>query len=156
MRVFSRYIMIALVSLATAASAWAQTGDGSIAGSVRDSSGGTIPDATVEVSSIQQGFTRTTTSNASGDYLVPGLPPGTYNVTVTAKGFEKYQVTNVVLRVAEKGRADATLTVGAVSTEVTVAGTNVAPVETESSELSGVVTGKQINQSVLNGRNFTQ
>ncbi len=156
MRFFPNYIVIALVSLATAASAWAQTGDGSIAGSVRDSSGGAIPNATVQISSNQQGFTRTTTSNASGDYLVPGLPPGTYNVDVTASGFEKYHVANLVLRVAEKGRADATLTVGAVSTEVTVAGTNVAPVETESSELSGVVTGKQIDQLVLKGRNFTQ
>jgi hypothetical protein len=156
MRFLSKYIVITLVSLATAASAWAQTGDGSIAGSVHDSSGGAIPNATVQVSSNQQGFTRTTTSNASGDYLVPGLPPGTYNVDVTANGFEKYHVTNLVLRVGEKARADAALTVGAVSTEVTVAGTNVAPVETESSELSGVVTGKQINQIVLNGRNFTQ
>src|SRR5437868_12124047 len=101
MRFLSKYIVIVFVSLAAAASAWAQAGDGSIAGSVRDSSGGAIPDATVEISSTQQGFTRTTTSNASGDYLVPGLPPGTYNITVTAKGFQKFQVTNLVLRVAE-------------------------------------------------------
>ncbi len=151
-----RCIRFMMIAAGMCAIAWGQTGDGSIAGSVRDSSGGAVPNATVEVSSNQQGFTRTTTSNASGDYLIPGLPPGTYNVTVTASGFEKYNVNNLVLRVAEKARADATLTVGAVSTEVTVAGTNVAPVETESSELSGVVTGKQIDQLVLNGRNFTQ
>jgi hypothetical protein len=156
MRSLAKYVLFGVISLSLTAAAWAQTGGGSIAGSVSDSSGGAVPNATVEVSSLGQGFTRTTTSGAGGDYLVPGLPPGTYNVTVTANGFQKYQVTNLVLRVAEKARADATLTVGAVSTEVTVAGTNVAPVETESSELSGVVTGKQINQTVLNGRNFTQ
>ncbi|MGI8958487.1 MAG: carboxypeptidase regulatory-like domain-containing protein [Bryobacteraceae bacterium] len=156
MRALVRYFLLGVITLSLTAAAWAQAGDGSIAGSVSDSSGGAVPNATVEISSTGQGFTRTTTSNASGDYLVPGLPPGSYNVTVTANGFQKYQVTGLVLRVAEKGRADATLTVGAVSTEVTVAGTNVAPVETESSELSGVVTGKQINQTVLNGRNFTQ
>src|SRR5690349_18815443 len=156
MRAFFNYVLLAVMSFSLGALTWAQTGDGSIAGSVHDSSGGAVPNATVEISSTQQGFTRTTTSNASGDYLVPGLPPGSYNVSVTASGFQKYQVTGIVLRVAEKARADATLTVGAVSTEVTVAGTNVAPVETESSELSGVVTGKQINQTVLNGRNFTQ
>ncbi|MGI9074637.1 MAG: carboxypeptidase regulatory-like domain-containing protein, partial [Bryobacteraceae bacterium] len=151
-----KYILFAVLSFSLTAVAWAQTGDGSIAGSVRDSSGGAIPNATVTISSVQQGFTRDTTSNASGDYLVAGLPPGSYNVSVTANGFQKYQLTGVLLRVAEKARADATLTVGAVSTEVTVAGTNAAPVETESSELSGVVTGKQISQTVLNGRNFTQ
>jgi Carboxypeptidase regulatory-like domain/TonB-dependent Receptor Plug Domain len=151
-----KYVLVGLLTLSLTALVWGQAGDGSIAGSVRDSSGGAVPNATVEVSSVGQGFTRTTTSNASGDYLVPGLPAGTYNVSVTASGFQKYQVTGLVLRVAEKARADATLNVGAVSTEVTVAGTNVAPVETESSELSGVVTTKQINQTVLNGRNFTQ
>jgi hypothetical protein len=156
MRTFVKYILLAVMSFGLTALVWAQTGAGSIAGSVHDPSGAAIANATVDVASGQQGFTRTTTSNASGDYLVPGLPPGSYNVTVTANGFQKYQVTGIVLRVAEKARTDATLTVGAVSTEVTVAGTNVAPVETESSELSGVVTGKQISQTVLNGRNFTQ
>jgi len=156
MRSWVRFVLSGLFTLSLSAAAWAQTGDGSIGGSVHDPSGGAIPNAAIEVSSAQQGFTRTTTSNASGDYLVPGLPPGSYNVSVTASGFQKYQVTGIVLRVAEKARADAALTVGAVNTEVTVAGTNVAPVETESSELSGVVTGKQISQTVLNGRNFTQ
>ncbi len=156
MRSLAKYVLFGLITLTLTAAAWAQAGDGSIAGSVNDSSGGAIPNATIEVSSVGQGFTRTTTSGAGGDYLVPGLPPGSYNVTVTASGFQKYQLTGLVLRVAEKARADATLNIGAVSTEVTVAGTNVAPVETESSELSGVVTTKQINQTVLNGRNFTQ
>ncbi len=156
MRSIFNHVRFLILALSACALMWGQAGDGSIAGSVRDSSGGAIPNAAVSVSSVGQGFSRDTTSNASGDYLVAGLPPGTYNVTITANGFQKYQVTNLVLRVAEKARADATLTVGAVSTEVTVAGTNVAPVETESSELSGVVTGKQISQTVLNGRNFTQ
>jgi len=156
MRSVGGYVRFLILAVCACALMWGQTGDGSIAGNVRDSSGGAVPNAAVTVSSVGQGFTRDTTSNASGDYLVPGLPPGSYNVDVTASGFEKYHVANLVLRVAEKARADATLTVGAVSTEVTVAGTNVAPVETESSELSGVVTGKQISQTVLNGRNFTQ
>ena len=59
-------------------------------------------------------------------------------------------------RVAQKARVDVPLQVGAASTEVTVQGTNVAQVETQSSDLSGAVTGKQITQLELNGRNFTQ
>ena len=130
--------------------------DSSITGSVRDSSGAVIPDATVTVTNNQQSFTRSVVTNSSGDYLVPGLPAGTYDINVKAAGFQQYEVKGLVLRVAEKARADAALTVGQVSSEITVAGTNVAQVQTESAELSGTITNKQIDQLVLNGRNFTQ
>lgn len=149
-----KYVWIAFSSLVFAASACAQ--EGSLTGTVHDSSNEAVPGAAVTVTNNQQGFARTTTTNLTGDYLVPGLPAGTYNITVVARGFQRYQVKDLILRVAEKGKADATLSVGPVNTEVTVQGTNVAPVETESSELSGVVTSKQISQLVLNGRNFTQ
>ncbi len=137
-----------------AACAWAQ--QGSITGTVKDASGGAVPSATVTITEIEQGFVRTTTTNATGDYLVSGLPAGHYNINITAQGFEKYLVKDLVLRVSDKARADASLKVGQVSTELTVAGSNVAQVQTESSELSGVITNKQIGQLVLNGRNFTQ
>ena len=147
-------VCMVLASLFFASFACAQ--EGSVTGSVRDSSGAVIPNASVTVTNVQQGWVRTATTNATGDYLVPGLPAGIYNITVKAAGFDQYQVKDLVLRVAEKTRADATLTLGQMSTEVTVAGANVAQVQTESAELSGVVTKKQINQLVLNGRNFTQ
>ena len=60
-----------------------------------------------------------------------------------------------MLDVAEKARVDVTLQVGAATTEVVVEGENVAQVETQSSELAGTVTGKEITQLELNGRNFT-
>ncbi|MBV8865140.1 MAG: carboxypeptidase regulatory-like domain-containing protein, partial [Acidobacteriaceae bacterium] len=137
-----------------AGACWAQ--EGSIAGVVTDTSGANVPNATVTVTSNQQGFVRTTTTNAGGDYLVPGLPAGTYNIEVKAPGFQQFLVKDLVLRVAEKARADAALQLGQTSTEVTVQGENVAQVQTESSELSGIITNKQIGQLVLNGRNFTQ
>src|SRR6202030_773102 len=62
----------------------------------------------------------------------------------------------IKLDVAEKARVDVTLTVGAMSEEITVTGESVAQVETESSEIGATITGKQINQLELNGRNFTQ
>ncbi len=133
---------------------WAQ--DGSLTGSVRDASGAAVPRATVTITNNQQAFTRSVLTNDSGDYLVPGLPAGTYNVNVKAEGFQQYQIKDLVLRVAEKGRADASLSVGQISSEVTVAGTNVSQVQTETAELSGTITNKQIDQLVLNGRNFTQ
>jgi hypothetical protein len=98
----AKSICVWLIVLWFCAIALAQTGDGSIAGNVRDSSGGAIPNAAITVTSVEQGFVRTTASNSTGDYLVPGLPPGAYNVTVTAQGFERYNIENLVLRVAEK------------------------------------------------------
>ena len=130
--------------------------ESSITGSVRDASGATVPNATVTVTNNEQGFSRTATTNDSGDYLVPGLGAGTYNVNIRAQGFQQFQIQDLVLRVAEKARADATLTVGQTNAEVTVEGVNVAQVQTESAELSGILTTKQIDQLVLNGRNFTQ
>src|SRR6202040_3761188 len=84
------------------------------------------------------------------------LPGGAYDVIVTATGFKKYQAKGVKLDVAQKARVDIPLEVGAATTEVTVEGTDIAQVETQSSDLSGTVNGKEISQLELNGRNFTQ
>ncbi len=150
-----KFLSVVFAAMILAAGAcWAQ--EGSIAGSVHDASGAVVPSATVSVTSNQQGFVRTVTTNGSGDYLVPGLPAGTYSINVKAQGFQQYEIKDLVLRVAEKARADASLVLGQTSTEVTVAGENVAQVQTESSELSSIITNKQIDQLVLNGRNFTQ
>ncbi len=154
MRNLIQLLCVLLTALALSACAWAQ--EGSITGSVKDASGAIIPNANVAVTNIEQGFTRNVTSNASGDYLVSGLPAGHYNISAKAPGFQQYQIKDLVLRVAEKARADATLSPGQVSTQIEVAGSNVAQVQTESAELSGVVTNKQIEGLVLNGRNFTQ
>ena len=65
-----------------------------------------------------------------GAYVVAGLPGGTYDIMVTAKGFQKYTAHGVVLDVAQKIRVDVQLTVGSVSEEVVVTGESVAQVET--------------------------
>ena len=129
---------------------------GSITGTVRDNTGAVIPGAEVTVTSVGQGVSRKTTTNAEGDFLVAGLPPGNFDIAIVAKGFKRFEAAGVVLRVGQKARADATLEVGEVNTAIEVAGEGVAQVETQSSEISGVVTGKEISQIVLNGRNFTQ
>src|SRR4029077_19615850 len=129
---------------------------GSVTGTVRDTSGAVVPDAEVKFASGAIGVIRTTTTNSDGDYLAAALPPGSYDLTVTAKGFKAFQAKKIIVRVAEKARVDVTLQVGEMTENVVVEGSNVAQVETQSSELSGVVTGKEISQLELNGRNFTQ
>src|SRR6202790_1066000 len=129
---------------------------GVITGTVRDNTGAVIQGADVKISGTAGGIERTTTTNSDGDYLAAGLPGGTYNLVITAKGFKTFKGDGVVLRVAQKARIDATLTVGDIGTEIVVQGEALNQVETQSSVLSGTVTGKQISQLHLNGRNYTQ
>src|SRR5438034_5438811 len=127
---------------------------GYISGTVTDKSGSAVVGAEVVITNTAGSLTRTTTTNADGAYVVAGLPGASYNISVTAKGFQKYSATNVVLDVAQKIRVDVQLTVGAVTEVVEVTGESVAQVETTSSDLTSTITGKQIDQLVLNGRNL--
>ncbi|MHB8503208.1 MAG: carboxypeptidase-like regulatory domain-containing protein [Candidatus Acidiferrales bacterium] len=145
--------MLAMLCVVCAASA---QDTGYISGTVTDKSGAAVVGADVVISSTVGSQTHSTTTNADGAYVVAGLPGGSYNIEVTAKGFQKYTAKNVVLDVAQKIRVDIQLTVGAVTEEVVVTGDSVAQVETQSSALGSTITGKQIDQLELNGRNFTQ
>jgi len=129
---------------------------GYISGTVTDKSGAAVVSADVVITDAGGSLTRTTSTNADGAYVVAGLPGAIYNIVVTAKGFQKYSATKVVLDVAQKIRVDVQLTVGAITEVVEVTGESVAQVETTSSDLTSTITGKQIDQLVLNGRNFTQ
>ena len=149
------WLSIALFILVVSASLFAQD-TASITGTVTDPSGAAVKGAQVRVSSPDRGIDHTVPTNDSGDYLVAGLPPGPVVVDVTAQGFKKFEAKGVILRVGQKARTDVTLQVGASNTVVEVEGTAVAQVETQSSDLTGTVTGKQITQLELNGRNFTQ
>src|ERR1700745_379917 len=151
----TRVACLSILLVLSAGAALAQD-TASITGTVTDPSGAAIKGAQVTVSSPERAINRTTATNDSGEFLVAGLPPGSVNVTVAAQGFKKYEAPGIVLRVGQKARNDVTLQVGATTTEVTVEGQNVAQVETQSSDLTGPVTGNQITQLQLNGRNFTQ
>src|SRR6202051_1957586 len=129
---------------------------GAITGTVHDSSGAVVPGATVKIVSAAGGNDRTLTATSDGDYLAAGLPGGNYDITVTAQGFKTFKAKAVALRVAQKARVDATLTIGQLAAEVVVQGEELNQVETQSSELAGTVTGKQMTQLELNGRNYTQ
>ena len=146
-------LQVVLLVVTFCGAAWAQ--NGSITGTVKDPSGAAVAGAAVVVTSPERGINRQTTTNSTGEYNESALSPGLYDVIVTATGFKKYQAKGVKLDVGEKARVDVPLEVGAISTEVIVQGENVAQVETQSSELAGTVSGKEITQLELNGRNFT-
>ena len=149
------WFVILVFSLCSSAALFGQD-TATITGTVTDPSGAAIPAAQVTLISAERGINRTTATNGSGDYLFASLPIGSYDLTVSVAGFKKYDAKGVILRVAEKARVNVVLEVGAINTEVIVQGQEVAQVETQSSDLGGTVTGKEITQLELNGRNFTQ
>lgn len=151
---FRSFLLVSTL-ICLAATAFPQD-TGSITGTVSDAAGAVIAGADVKVSNAARGITRTTKTNSDGIYFVPGLPGDEYDITITNPGFQTYRATKVVLRVGQKIRVDATLPVGAVASEIEVLGTNVAQVETQSSDLAGTVTTTQLEKLQLNGRNFTQ
>jgi len=147
-------VLIALAVCVAGTATLAQVTSGTIFGSVTDPSGAIVPDASITVRSEAIGVTRTTTSSASGEFVVPNLPPATYSIVVDAKGFKKLEAKSVVLSAADKLNAgDLVLQVGTTTETISVtADSGQLQLQSNSGERSDVITGKQLNDVALNGR----
>jgi hypothetical protein len=133
----------------------AQRTTATIRGTIRDSSQAVVPGATVTAANQDTGLTRTTVTNADGLYSVPDLPVGRYNVTAELTGFKTATRTNVPLRVADDYLIDFLLEAGTLTEVVSVEASS-TPVRLLGGDVSGVVTGQQVRELPLNGRNFLQ
>lgn len=131
----------------------AQTGFGSIQGTVKDPTGASVPGAEVVVIHTQTGRQSETITNDTGFYLFPSLQTGNYKVTAKAPGFQTWQG-ELLLQVAQTTVVDPTLTLSATATEITVAGDVTPLVTTTNSTLGNVVERARIDQLPLNGRFF--
>src|SRR6202045_3553222 len=131
----------------------AQVTTGSILGTVHDSTGAVVPNAAVTITDTAKGTTSTKQTDASGDYNVPFLIPGTYTVSVEMPGFKRSVSNNIVLDIDQKARVDFDLEAGGATETVQV---NTAPplLRLDSSELGDVVGKQQVQNLPLNGRNF--
>jgi hypothetical protein len=127
-----------------------------INGSVTDESGGIVPNASVTLTNAAQGTVIKAVTNGSGEYSLPALQAGTYSLKVSASGYKTFEAAAITVRVARTERVDAKLSVGDVTTEVKVTGSDLGALQTETPEVSFTITGEQITQLVLNGRNFSQ
>jgi len=154
-RILQFRFLVVVLFLVFPALAYAQDA-ATLTGTVRDNTGAVIPNASVSLKNTATGTVRELKTNTSGEYVAAAVPPGAYDLTVTVVGFRKYQARGVTLRVAQNARIDVTLQVGNTHEEVTVHGEGMAQVNTQSSELGGTITGKELTQLQLNGRNFTQ
>ncbi len=149
----TRLFLATLTLLLLSVSALAQSTAGRVLGTVTDQSGAAVPGATVIVSDMQRGSSRTVTTDESGGYVAPELQPGTYKIHVEAQGFKTAERPSVVIEVATDVRADFALQPGQV-TETVVVQEDVPLVNTTSSTLGGTLSNKEINDLPLNGRNY--
>jgi hypothetical protein len=123
-----------------------------LSGRILDTSGGSVSKAKVTIASAATGFARTAQSSENGEYFIPALPAGEYTVSVEFAGFRK-QSKNVILQVGQSAELDFTLTPGGVEEKVEVAVTSEL-METTRTEVSTVITERQIVNLPVNGREF--
>lgn len=143
------------VALALCSVAYAQQTTGGVVGTATDGSGAAVPNVSVTLSSAATGFTRTVTSNGSGEYTITDVEPGTYKVTVTAPNYKSFVATGVQVNVATSNTVNAQMQIGGTSETVTVEDTNVS-VQTDSAALGQVIDGNQVKELPLNGRSFVE
>jgi Carboxypeptidase regulatory-like domain/TonB-dependent Receptor Plug Domain/TonB dependent receptor-like, beta-barrel len=140
--------------IALAAPAAAQFETASVVGTIRDQSGAVIPAAKVTLTNTATGVSLTRSSNADGTYEFVTVKSGVYVVTAEQTGFSIALADNVQVQVGARMRVDLQLTVGTVSEQIQV--TAASPlVETDTSQRGQVITGDQIRELALNGREYS-
>ena len=145
---------ICMIAMIAAPSMRAQA-TGSFSGTVSDKSGSAIPEATVVATAEATGLARDVKTDSSGHYLLPLLPVGNYTVRVDAHSFQSAESKGLNLQVDQARELDFSLVPATVTTTVAVTGDAVA-VETTNPSLGQVITGQQVSQLPLNGRDFVQ
>jgi hypothetical protein len=148
-----RVLVFAGLLLVAALPLFAQTTTGRILGEVHDPTGAALVGATVTVTEPQRAISRSVTTDSTGAYAFPALPPGNYVIKVESKGFKTVSRPNVVLEVAKDADIDFTLQAGSINETVTVL-EDVPLVDTTSAMLGGTLSNKEINDLPLNGRNY--
>src|SRR5215472_13421832 len=140
-------LLLGLPLLATAQEA-------TVTGTITDPSNAIIVNVKVTLTSLETGLSKTTSTNVDGQYVVPNLQIGHYAIKAEAKGFKVSEQKGIVLEVGDRRRVDFHMELGAAAETVTVESTLPVAVQTDSNEISDVITGSQLAQLGTNGRSF--
>jgi hypothetical protein len=124
-----------------------------ISGFISDPSGAAVPSASVAAKNMETGVSRTASSDGVGRYLIVALPVGLYEVKVSKPGFQESTRAGIQLNVGQEANIDVRLQVNAVKAAVTVS-EDAPVVNTTTSDISGLVSAKEIKQLPLNGRSY--
>ncbi len=151
-RKISTFLLTAVV-VVFAGRAIAQNASCSIVGHVKDPTGAAVVAAQVSVTNLDTHDVRMVPTNEAGDYTVPALQPGHYQIDVESKGFKSETQSGIVLDVDQTVRVETTLTVGSANESVTVS-TQALALDTDTASVGQVIGSQQIEELPLNGRNF--
>src|SRR5688500_3681765 len=143
--VLGAVIFVLLISGGVAA----QTGTGSVRGTVYDQQGNAVAGASVTISDATRNFTRTQTTNPDGGYNFTLLPPATYRIEVEASGFKKSVVTNVEAKVDTPVERDVSLEIGAITETVSVTSGGEAALNTSDATLGNTFEARRIQELPL-------
>ncbi|MGH9328240.1 MAG: carboxypeptidase regulatory-like domain-containing protein [Terriglobia bacterium] len=148
-------ILLWCLSVLAALPVQAQLPTARVTGTVSDPSGAVIPGATVTVTNVSNGFTYKATTNNAGQYIVVNLHPATYTIGVKANGFKTYVLRGVTLEVNQAATENVVLRVGSPTQTVEV--TSAPPLlQAQNAQLGQTVTGSEIRELPLVGRNASQ
>jgi hypothetical protein len=145
------FVAFCALLFACSFSAFAQ--DATIVGTVTDPSGSVLPNVTITITNTETGVARTLASNDVGEYVAPGLHIGHYTIKAEAQGFATAQRNDLVLNVGDRVRVNFAMKVGSTQEHITVEA-NAIKVQSDSGEVSSVITGSQLSQLGTNGRSF--
>jgi hypothetical protein len=145
----------ALLLVAIPSNAPAQMNTGTVLGSVTDPTGAAVADAEVTVTDVSTSISKKTTTDSAGNYVVPYLVSGFYEISAQKEGFKKTTRTGITIQVDQKARVDLPLQLGAVTDRIEVTG-EATLVKTESSEQGQVINSQQMVGLPLNVRDFAQ
>ncbi|MEW6213042.1 MAG: TonB-dependent receptor [Acidobacteriota bacterium] len=148
--IFLTFALIAASSLPAAA----QTFRGTILGTITDPQGAVVGDAKVTARNVATGIERSTVTDSEGNYTIPELPIGVYEVNIQAAGFKAAKVTDVKVEVASERRVDVEMAVGGSDTIDIRA--DAVQVESTNNTLGGTLQTKEVAELPINGRDFTK
>ncbi len=136
--------LLPLTFIALAPLAHGQSVLGSIAGTVQDSAGAAVPNATIVLHRVETNTDRTVTADGSGSYTVLNLEAGQYNISTSAPGFATTTAQGITLVARQQLRYDAKLQVSAGNETVTVSATDAGVIPTENAQISAALTPREV------------
>jgi outer membrane receptor protein involved in Fe transport len=147
-------VLVFVFCACTSVQVQAQVAGGTISGTIRDSRGKEIPTARVSIRNVATDLVRNVDSNSEGYYIAPNLLPATYEITVSAQGFNTSVIKAVELTVGAQQTLDLVMRVGTIMTTVQVT-TEAPTVQLSTSDISEVVNANTVRELPLNGRSWT-
>ena len=146
---------VATLLFAGALVAQAQVVGANLGGTVHDSSGAAVSDATVLVRQIETGATRTLTTDSEGRFFAPSVPVGGFTVSVAHDGFETLQQTGIQMAVGQSLQLNLVLGVAKVQQQVVVVDSG-ETVNTTTQQTAGLIDERQVKELPLNGRSYDE